>query len=95
MNHTELQKNNIAGRCCHLHSEERFWSELESGYPDHLRWGRSHRRGRHEGAKGAGLQLPGGQLRPGADHGGPQVPGHNIFLQNTFFIFSPKSTQFI
>ena len=78
-----------AGRCCNLHPEERLRSELESGHPDHLRWRRSHWRGRHEGAQGARLQLPGGQLRPGADHGRPQVP-RIIFLLNIFLIFPPQ-----
>ena len=75
-----------AGRCCNLHPEERLRSELESGHPDHLRWRRSHGRGRHEGAQGSRLQLPGGQLRPGADHGRPQVPQ---------IIFSAKYISYI
>ena len=70
-----------SGRCCNLHPEKRLWSELESRHQDHLCRRRSDWRGRHEGAQGSRLQLPGGQLRTGADYGRPQVSGTDFFLR--------------
>ena len=83
-----------AGGCCNLHPEERLWSELESRHQDHLCRRRSDWRGRHEGAQGARLQLPGGQLWPGADYGRPQVPETDFSWLNIFFIyiFPPEYT---
>ena len=83
-----------AGRCCNLHPEERLWSELESWHQDHLCRRRFDWRGCHEDAQGARLQLPGGQLWPGADYGRPQV---YFFVFNIFFsyIFPPEYTIYL